>query len=75
MIDPTGAREKREAAIREGGGGQASDEAARRDVLTPTMTSINIRTHAYEEKIKEWQDVGRKINTMALPQEDRKSGV
>ena len=69
MIDPTGAREKREAAIREGGGGQASDEAARRDVLTPTMTSINIRTHAYEEKIKEWQDVGRKINTMALPQE------
>jgi outer membrane protein assembly factor BamD (BamD/ComL family) len=69
MIDPTGTREKREAAIREGSGGQSSSEAARRDLLMPTMTSINIRIRAYEDKIKEWQDVGRKINAMPLSQE------
>lgn len=69
MIDPNGAREKREAAVREEGGSHSSSEAARRDVLMPAMTSINIRIHAYEEKIKEWQDVGRKNSAVALPPE------
>ena len=69
MIDPNGARGKREAAVREEGGSPSSSEAARRDVLMPAMTSINIRIHAYEEKIKEWQEVGRKNSAVALPPE------
>ncbi len=69
MIDPAGAREKREAAVREEGGSPSSSEAARRDVLMPAMTSINIRIHAYEEKIKEWQEVGRQNSAVALPPE------
>jgi tetratricopeptide (TPR) repeat protein len=69
MVDPADARARREAAMRQEGGGSPPTEVVRRDVLMPAMASISTRIRAYEEKLKEWQEVKRKTGTMALPQE------
>nr|WP_321464745.1 hypothetical protein [uncultured Desulfobulbus sp.] len=70
-IDPYQARAQREAAMQQGGAGQASPKAANRDVLMPAMTSINTRIHAYEEKLKNWQDVERRAGAMGLPSDQQ----
>ncbi|MDD2466068.1 MAG: hypothetical protein PHI97_18880 [Desulfobulbus sp.] len=68
-VDPYQARAKREAAMQQGGTGQGSANATRRDVLMPAMSSINTRIHAYEEKLKEWQDLERRSGAMGLSSE------
>jgi hypothetical protein len=69
VIDPSEARAKREAAIRQERGDQPATEVARRDVMMPVMSSINNRIHASEQKLEEWKEVERKANVSALPQE------
>ncbi|MGD9948153.1 MAG: hypothetical protein AB7U29_06685 [Desulfobulbus sp.] len=70
-VDPYQARAKREAAMQQAGGGQGSANATRRDVLLPAMTSINTRIHAYEEKLRAWQDVERRAGAMGLSSEQQ----
>lgn len=69
MVDPAEARARREAATQQAGGAQPATEAVRRDVLMPAMASISTRIRAYEEKVKEWQEVKGKTGTVALPQD------
>ncbi|MGE4558569.1 MAG: hypothetical protein AB7E77_00070, partial [Desulfobulbus sp.] len=71
-VDPYQARARREAAMQQqGGGGQDSANATRRDVMMPAMSSVNTRIHAYEEKLKDWQDVERRSGTMGLSSEQQ----
>jgi len=53
------------------GGGQDSANARRRDVLIPAMTSINTRINAYEEKLRDWQDIERRADAMGLSAEQQ----
>ena len=54
--DPSGARERR--------------EAARGDLLTPTLTSVNNRIYSYERKLEEWKTVEQKLaGGMSLPRD------
>ncbi|WP_448873501.1 hypothetical protein [Desulfobulbus propionicus] len=68
-MDPYQARARREAAMQQEGRQPTSDQPVRRDVLTPAMTSINTRIHAYEEKLKDWQEVERRSGAMGLSSE------
>ena len=69
LVDPSDARARREAAMRQTKPDQPKTEAVQRDMLMPVMSSINSRIRAYEQKIGEWKDVERKTATMSLPQE------
>lgn len=69
LVDPYEARAKREAAMQQDGTHPGTGQAVHRDVLTPAMTSINTRIHAYEEKLKNWQDMERRAQVMGLAPE------
>lgn len=69
MVDPSDARARREAAMRQTKPDQPRTEAVQKDVLMPVMSSINSRIRASEQKIAEWKEVERKTATMSLPQE------
>jgi hypothetical protein len=56
--DPSGGRERREAALRDGG---VAVEGARGDLLSPTLTSVNNRIYSYERKLEEWKKVEKKM--------------
>ena len=51
--DPSGGRDRREAAMRDG--------ETPADLLTPTLTTVNNRIYSYERKLEEWQQLERKI--------------
>ncbi|MBM9615809.1 hypothetical protein JWJ90_16190 [Desulfobulbus rhabdoformis] len=53
-VDPYQARADREAAME-----QRSVKSSGGDVLLATLTSINMRIHAYREKLKSWQELER----------------
>jgi tetratricopeptide (TPR) repeat protein len=71
LIDPSAAREKREAAAvqQQEGAAQPATEIVRRDMLTPAMTSINNRIVSYGQKLEEWKEVERKSAAQSLPPE------
>lgn len=69
MIDPSDARARREAALRQEKPDQPATEVVRRDVLAPVMSSINNRIRVYEQRLGEWREVERTAATMSLPQE------
>jgi len=56
--DPSGGRERREAALRDGG---VAVEGARGDLLSPTLTSVNNRIYSYERRLEEWKKVEKKM--------------
>ena len=56
--DPSGGRERREAALRDGGVAVAG---ARGDLLSPTLTSVNNRIYSYERRLEEWKKVEKKM--------------
>ena len=56
--DPSGGRERREGALRDGG---VAVEGARSDLLSPTLTSVNNRIYSYERKLEEWKKVEKKM--------------
>lgn len=56
--DPSGGRERRESAMRDGG---VAVEGARSDLLAPTLTSVNNRIYSYERKLEEWKKVEKKL--------------
>ena len=56
--DPSGGRERRESAMRDGG---VAVEGARGDLLAPTLTSVNNRIYSYERKLEEWKKVEKKL--------------
>ena len=67
MIDPSAARDKRQAAARQDGGGQQPSTPSQRDLLTPALNSINNRIHTYGQRIQEWQ--GAEHKAASLPRE------
>jgi hypothetical protein len=69
MIDPSEAREKRQAALKQESTTQQPANAARRDLLTPALTSINNRIYTYGQKVEEWKGVEKKIAFLPMPQE------
>ena len=56
--DPSGGRERRESAMRDGG---VAVEGGRSDLLAPTLTSVNNRIYSYERKLEEWKKVEKKL--------------
>ncbi len=56
--DPSGGRERREGALRDGG---VAVEGARSDLLSPTLTSVNNRIYSYERRLEEWKKVEKKM--------------
>lgn len=69
MIDPSQARDKREAALQKGAADSSAAGGVQHDVVTPTLTSINNRIYAYEKKIENWKKVEEKMAPASLPQD------
>lgn len=68
MIDPSAARDRRQAAARQDGGQQ---QPAQRDLLTPALTMSNNRVHTYGQRIKEWQAVEHRAASLPREKADK----
>nr|WP_320009985.1 hypothetical protein [uncultured Desulfobulbus sp.] len=64
-IDPYQARAEREAAMAQ------QEQGSGGDVLLATMTSINTRMYAYQEKLQRWQDLERSGATRGLSTQEQ----
>jgi hypothetical protein len=85
LVDPYGGQLSREQAAAQGQGGlndvrpvrpnpQAPSppvQEQRQNLLLPTMTMVNDRIYAYERKLEQWEEVGQRLDGMALEQADR----
>lgn len=65
MVDPSAAREKREAAMQKG----AASPAVQREAQMATVTSINNRIYAHEKKVESWKKVEEKLASASLTPE------
>jgi len=68
MIDPSAARDRRQAPTRQDGGGQ---QLAPRDSQAQALTLINNRVHTYGQRIKEWQALERKVASLPREKSDK----